>query len=379
MRIGFMRALDRFVGIPLCWIAGMWMKLFPPAPRTVERILVIKFFGMGSIVLATPALQALRAAFPQARITFLTFRANRQLVERLGMIDEVFSIDPHSLASLVEQTIGIMRVLHKGAFDVVFDFEFFSKFSTLLAAWTRAPRRIGFALPTRWRTMLVTDHVPLTKERHVMHAFLAQVERIAPVANAPLPANPIVTADDLRALDVLVPRDGTRDVIINVNAGTTFLERRWPAERFIALVDALAQRDDSTYYFIGTAAERAYTQDVIDHVAHPERCVNIAGMLTVPHVTALVGRAALVISNDTGPLHLAAVSGTPTVALYGPESPAFYGPRGPRVEIVYAAAPCSPCMNIYDAKSFHCPYDARCMRDIAVADVVRAIDRALAQ
>ena len=93
-------------------------------------------------------------------------------------------------------------------------------------------------------------------------------------------------------------------------------------------------------------------------------------MLSVPQLAALLERASLVVSNDSGPAHVAAALGVPVVAVYGPETPEFYGLIGKRTRTIYHKTECSPCMNVYNAKAFSCPFNARCMDQIGVDEVV---------
>jgi ADP-heptose:LPS heptosyltransferase len=166
-------------------------------------------------------------------------------------------------------------------------------------------------------------------------------------------------------------------VAINVNAGDTFLERRWPGNRFAQLVKTLAGDDESIFCFIGNEEESEYVEDVISQTSCAGRCMNISGKLTIPELAALLQRSELLISNDSGPLHLAAALGIPTVALYGPESPGFYGTVNAVSTIIYKNISCSPCMNIYSAKQFRCPFNARCMTEISVEEVLESVRSAV--
>src|SRR5713101_4638365 len=158
MRIAVMRNIDRYAGVPLCWMLGIVRTLFGrhTPSHEIRNILIVKFFGIGSIVLATPALSVLRNAYPHARIDFLTFESNRLLLERYLMIDHVLTIRASSLSRFLSDTFRIIVDLRRTSYDAVFDFEFFSKFSTLLSSLSGATHRIGFALPARWRAMHLT-------------------------------------------------------------------------------------------------------------------------------------------------------------------------------------------------------------------------------
>ncbi len=386
MTLHFMRFVDRVCGIPLCWIAGASLALVRRtrvrhrAPVTaIRKILVIKFFGLGSILLITPALRTLKQSLPQAQITFLSFAAHKEMLERLPSVDDVLVVRTSSLRGFLSDLLKLLCHLRQRRFDVVFDFEFFSKFSTFLSALTQAPYRIGFALPTRWRTAILTHPVLLEKRQHVSLSFGKQIEALFGCEPETHIDPPLITPRDDVTLRKEIGPLPSLFVVMNVNAGETFLERRWPPDRFALLASELIIKYSMPIYFIGLKHERSYVEDVLRLIPFREECHNLAGILSFPLLAALLARCTLFISNDTGPLHLAAALGTPSLGLYGPESPQFYGARGPRVRLVYGKSTCSPCMNVYNAKTNHCSYNAECMREIEVNHVLQEVDQILAE
>jgi ADP-heptose:LPS heptosyltransferase len=131
---------------------------------------------------------------------------------------------------------------------------------------------------------------------------------------------------------------------------------------------------------IGSADEREYIDGIISLIGSPsDRIVNLGGSLKLKGLIALFSHSKLLITNDSGPMHLAAAVGLPTVALFGPESPLFYGPVGNRSINLYAGLPCSPCLNVYNAKVFQCPINVQCLKDISVDDVVAAAKTLLSE
>jgi lipopolysaccharide heptosyltransferase II len=371
LSVDFMRAVDRFAGIPLCHLTGLTLH---PSPRTpIRKILVIKFFGIGSIILITPALAILRAAFPEATIDMLTFQSQSPLAERLPQIDHVYAVRPDDMASMASTSWNVISSIRAAGYDCVLDFEFFSKYSTLISAWSGAPRRIGFELPVRWRQQLLTDAVPLSKDSHVAFAFAEQAFVLAPRKPLPEVSAPRILDEDRNVVASVFPRNGRRVIIFHVNTGPAFPERRWRGEKFAEVVRRLGESCGATAFaFIGTDSERSYVQSVIERTGIAEQCSNLAGLFSVPQMGALLERACLVVSNDSGPAHVAAALGVPVVAVYGPESPEFYGLMGKRTRTIYHQTECSPCMNIYEAKTFMCPFNARCMDQIGVDEVVAA-------
>src|SRR2546426_4571948 len=375
-----MRRIDRFAGIPFCWVLGLFLFLFPSRRRTspgggIRNVLIIKFFGMGSVLLSTPALRLIKESFPGVQISYLSFGAQRELLDRISLVDKIMIIDSDSIRGFLRDGVHVLRDLRRLRFDAVFDFEFFSKFSTLVSGATRAPIRIGFELPTRWRSLILTHQVPLSKDRHVIEAFCDQIRILGNRGRTPEVEAPTIDPEDTVRLHEKLPLGDGPIICVNVNAGETFLERRWPPQKFAVLIDSLlVSRPDTRLLFLGIPSERPYVQQVLDQVAETGRCFNAAGLLSIGELISLLSRSDLLISNDSGPLHLAAALGIRCVGLYGPETPQFYGPISGSVTAIYKEVSCSPCMNIYDAKSFRCPYNARCMRAIEVADVEQALE-----
>ena len=383
MNVRTMRIVDRFAGIPLCRMLGFFISKkhdnsIAPKPESVKNILVIKFFGLGSILLSTPALQLLRSTYPSARLTFLTFGRNREILERISSVDSILTIESSSFSEFFLTTYRTLHSLRKAKFDLVFDFEFFSKFSTLLSGITGAPYRVGFDLPVQWRKKIVTHSVPLTKEKHVTQAFVDQVFTLSKPVPIPDLQHPLVHQNDVTSLKNKLTLNGQGIIVINVNAGETFLERRWQPDHYAALLKRLQNvYPDFSYYFTGLQHERPYIQSIIDATASKSNCYNTAGELLLGELIALFKQSLVVISNDSAPLHIAAALRVPSIGLYGPESPKFYGPVGTQTITIYKSISCSPCMNIYDAKSFTCPYNAKCMQEISVEEVFQAVEQQL--
>lgn len=367
-----MRWVDRVIGVPLCWIAGIWLRTTstPPRPERLRRILVIKFFGMGSIILTGSPLRHLKRVDPDIQVTYLTFASNVDVVGRLSIADEVLSIDSHSAIGFLRDSLTVLRKIRAAHFDAVIDFEFFSKFSTLLSALSGAPIRGGFSLPTRWRQAILTHWKAIDKHEHVSASFAALAATVTRHPYAPTPVQFAITGEERSRIANRFGEVGGQRIVINVNTGATFLERRWKKERFAAVIDALTNETGIQCILTGSSGERTYVQSVIACTSRPDHCINAAGELTPGEFGALLQSASLFLSSDSGPVHLAALLDTPSIALYGPEDPVFYRPLSANSIVFYKGISCSPCMNIYNAKQFRCPYHSRCMDEIHVDEVL---------
>jgi ADP-heptose:LPS heptosyltransferase len=375
MKLPTMRFIDRYAGVPLCWVFGLFRR-FPQQTAAAPRaVLAIKFFGMGSVLLTGTAIRLLKKKFPTTRIFYLTFRDNEEIAALLPFIDEVMCIETRSAAAFLTSFMGVVKCLRKQSIDVVLDFEFFSKFSTFVGALASPTIHIGFSLPTRWRRWNLSHAVRLDNDRHVSNTFVDMLSPLGVRGSSRMPSPPGERGVSITGESSADADSDSADIIcVNPNAGETSLDRRWGASNYAEMLTQLHSRfPETTFCLIGSRGEREYVQAIADSV-HPSgrRIINLAGLTTVRELITLFRRSRMLITNDSGPMHLAAALGLPTVALFGPESPVFYGPIGNQAINLYAHFRCSPCLNIYDAKVFRCPIGAACMDEIPVSRVIEA-------
>lgn len=163
-------------------------------------------------------------------------------------------------------------------------------------------------------------------------------------------------------------------ICINVNTGELALERRWPKEKFIELTKKLLEKYPLKIVFIGSKSEFLYVQRIIDEINHLA-VINLAGKLSFRELSTLLKMCQLLITNDSGPLHLAAALGTPAVSFFGPETPVLYKPLGDKHVVFFKNIDCSPCINVHSGKIVKCLKDhSECMEEISVEEVIRGIE-----
>lgn len=392
MRTRSLISLDALLGLPLCVLASLMclpVRVLKPIRRQPLRsprtILVTKFLGLGSVLLATPLLRRLRRAWPEARIVFLTFDANAPLVRRLPCVDEVLVVPTGG--GLLPLLAGVPRLLldlRRRRFDLALDLEFYSRLSNLVTWGSGARRRTGFFIRARWRGVLLTDPVYFNPTLPYGEAVLALLRPLdlEPDDDRRLVA-PVWTAQEeqqawTRLVTRGVPAQGTV-VVVNPNASDLCVERRWPAERFASLVSRFRERVARVdrLVFIGVESDRESVAEVlrlVDESALP-RCLDLSGRTDLLELSVLLRRSALLVTNDSGPLHLASALGVPTVSLFGPETPALYGPVGERNLVFYAGHWCSPCLSVYNAKIAMCNGENECMRSISLEQVLESSAR----
>ena len=337
---------------------------------------MIKFWGLGSLQLATPAVRALRQQHPDASIDLLTLSGNRDLAEGLGVFDKVRCLDLRvsGKRALAARLILMLRELRRLRYDRVYDFEFFTWFSALASLVSGAPRTFGFAAPGARRGGLHTDTVPFNRYWHVARNFraLAGGENGAEVTPDELSTFEVLPEHELE-LDAVLEKGHRHLVVMNPNAGDLAPERRWPVERFAEVAARLVREDGASVVVTGTSTERDRTGAVLRATGPVPtgRLQDLGGALSIGALHALFRRADLVISNDSGPMHLAAAQGTPTLGLFGPETPVMYAPLGANTCVHYAPPLCSPCINVHDAKVLSCIHgQPECLMRIEVEQVL---------
>lgn len=376
---------DKLLGAVCCALLQpmRWWRAGRRSQPGGRKVLSMKFWGIGSLQMLTPAARSLRERHPGAELVFLTLAANRQCAEGLGVFDRVLTLEVGGGGWLrvFRRIVALVRTLRRERFDEVYDFEFFTRFSAVVGFLTGAPHRHGFASTRVWRGGLHTRVVPFNRYWHVSRNFkvLAGVDDGLNVTAADVVPHAITELDELRVEELLAAEGlaaGAPYVVLNPNAGTLSLERRWPPAMFAELGRRLLRDEGLALLLIGSASERAYTEGVRQLVEPDpkEYVINLAGSLTTGGLAAVLRGAAGVVSNDSGPMHLSAALGAPTVGLFGPETPVMYGPLGLRALALYRPPPCSPCINVHDNKVASCIYGRpECLVNLTVDEVHDAL------
>jgi len=321
--------------------------------RPLERVLVRLPNWLGDVLMARPAIHALRSAHPRAEITACGPRGLLELLapERLWQRAEALPGEP-----------GLVGRLRAGRFDAALVLP--PSFSSAWLAFRSGARlRVGFA--HEGRSLLLTCAVrrPERGDLHLSREYL-QLAAALEAREVPLPGLGVDEAA-VREAAALLARVGVEERPFAIlGPGAAYgPAKRWSGGRFAALGRQLAGRGLAVL-MCGAASEREVCEDVAAAIGAPAR--SLAGVTSLPVQAALCARAALTVSNDSGLAHLAAATGAPTVVVFGSTSSAWSAPLGPRVRVVQRAPVCSPCF------ARDCAIGYVCLSAVEVAMVTSA-------
>ena len=392
MNLNLLRWIDKIFGPIVAWflfIAGLAVgrsrKLIPPTqPETIKKILILKFFGGGSILLASPIFSSIKETLPGARISIITLSENNEICSLLTPIDNIYYLDLKSPVSFFLKYLNLIREIKNENYDVIVDLEFITNFSaltTLLISLTSKPATaIGFSSPSRWRNKVYSVTIPFDHSRHITGIF---EKLFSPIIGKPsnvdfkAPKRDLLSAAELSPLTTtLLETDSeiNKIVCVNINAGKLSLLRRWPQENFAELILGLYHRFGVKTVLIGGKEDISYVDEFTKKLPNNIDIFNFCGKLSIKELIGLFSKSRLLITNDSGPLHIASIVGLPTVSFFGPETPYLYGPLGSEHHVFYEDMFCSPCINIYNSKKSDC-HNNICLTSIKPETVLEIIER----
>ena len=396
--VNTMRAIDHWVGVPLCAIASPVVavidgvkNIFSRSPETPRKLLFIELSEMGSAILVDPAMRNAQAR--GAELFFLIFKSNRASLTLLNTVkpENIFTIDSSSLGGLVKDTLKFLLLARKHRIDTVIDLELFSRFTALLTGLCGARSRVGYHIfhgEGLWRGFMLTRKVHYNPHIHITKNFLSLIHA-AFAKEIELPFSKIHIADSevrleqavidpavlskvrerIEKLSATFGKQGEqRLILVNPNASDLLPQRRWAQQRFSDLIQGLNQRYPNDLILItGSPAEFDYVEKV-RAVANVKNALNFAGQVSFAELPPLYTLSDVMVTNDSGPGHFSAVTRLRTVVLFGPETPALYGSIGKSIPITANLA-CSPCVSAANHRKTPC-HDNVCMQAITVAQVL---------
>jgi ADP-heptose:LPS heptosyltransferase len=396
MNPNLMRAIDYWAGIPLTFLLTIvyriqrFLGLAPSLVGGPRNILFVQLAEMGTVVVAYPALRKAHELFPDATLHFLCFTEIRPSVEILDIIpsENIITIDAQSGLSLARDTLLFPWRARRRRIDTLINLESFVRYSSLLSYLSGASRRVGFHRFNQegmYAGDLLTHKVLYNPHVHTAHTFLDlvhaletppdQVPRVKrPRAMDRLDAPKITTdakaaAEVWRKLRSIQPDIGPsrKLVVLNPNASAKFPMRRLPLESFTELARNLLEDPEVFVLITGVASEKPDAQYVCSQLGSP-RVLDLTGRTTLRELLHVFDLAHVLVTNDSGPAHFAALTRIHVIVFFGPEIPERYRPLATSSDVVHTGFTCSPCIGPHNQRLSPCN-DNLCLKSINVDEI----------
>lgn len=338
-------------------------------PYPSRNILITYLMHLGDLLLTTPFLQALRRACPEAQIDYLVDEKLADVVRCNPNVDKVLTIDKKGKDNSIGAIYRYARGLSANNYDLIINIHPNERTSFLCAA-TKAKCKVGAS--HRLFSLFFDKTIQLDRKIHAADMYLQVLKQLGITDNLdndglqmPLCANVIDWVDEFYAAQGA----NIDDKIIGFNIGSAVLTKRWAGERFAQVADYFANKGYKTVFF-GGSMDVGLVQEA---VAHMQSMPIIAtGKFSLQQLAAAMQRCALIITNDSGPMHVAISQNVPIVAMYGSSIPDLYGPYTEKAIIVRSEPVCHGCEQT--GMKHKCD-DMQCMRNLTVAQVIAAGER----
>ena len=392
-----MRAVDFWCGVPLTFLLTLVDRLqgairrVPSPPQPPRHVLFIQLAEMGTMVVLYPSLRKARELYPNATLHVLCFAEIRASVEMLGIIEpeNIMTIDARSAVSFLRDTLSFPGRARRRGIDTVINTEAFVRYSSLLAYVSGARRRVGFHrfnYEGLYVGDLLTHKVLHNAHIHAAHTFLDLVHALeAPPGQVPRVKRPRamdrlevpkIAADSgaiehiWRMLRALQPDIGParKIVVLNPNASARFPMRRLPLESFAELARHLLNDPDVFVLITGLAGDKPDAEYLCSRLQSP-RVLDLTGRTSLQELLRLFDIAHVLVTNDSGPAHFAALTRIHVIVFFGPEVPERYRPLAPNLDVVHTGFTCSPCIGPHNQRQSPCN-DNLCLKSIDVQEVL---------
>lgn len=393
MKVDTMRFVDKYVGVPLCFVSSIFYQISLIFKKKVKpkNILFIELSEMGSAILVDPAMIKAKKEL-NANLFFLIFKNNKPSLQLLNTIEDknIFTINAKGVVSLFVDTLKFLVWARKNKIDTVIDLELFSRYSGLLAGYSGASNIVAFNNfhgEGLYKGSMVTHKVMYNSHMHISKNFIAMINALI-YNNNEIPYSKTYISDDevvlqkakinnettekvLSKIKNIIPNytPDNKIILINPNASELLPQRRWSREKYKELIKRILLEYGDVYVLItGAPSEMKEAKELA--VQCGNRCFSFAGEVMLVELLSLYSLSSIMITNDSGPAHFAAVTNMPTIVIFGPETPALYSSLG-KTRPVYAQLACSPCVSATNHRKTPCT-DNVCLQVLSVDDVFKA-------
>ncbi len=293
--------LGAFIAFPLNFLVrlvGLVTNFDHSLKGEKKNIVICKFKGMGSIIQSTPLIQTLKVNYPEANIIFVSSIENKAILERITIIDKVLLVNDSSMIKLLGSSTKLLAKLIRTRVDLYIDLEIYSNYSSIITTCSLAKDRFGYYLSTsKYRMGMYTHMMYFNTTSPITESYL-QFARLLECKN--INHNQFVFEErkDIKF-------DFKNYVVLNPNASDLRIERRWPKDSFIELVETInAQENAPKVVLIGSRNEVSYVSEISDHFTNNNNVIDLSGKTTLDELIELIRGCNYVITNDLSLIHI---------------------------------------------------------------------------
>jgi ADP-heptose:LPS heptosyltransferase len=353
-------------------------------PQLIRHVVVAKYIGLGSVLLTNKLLKSLSRAYPQARITFVTFESNSTLLKMMDVnIDKVITISTDSFTSFIKTSANAIKTLSQSSVDMFLDLEFYSRYSALMSFCSLPRSSVGYeSLLLPHRTALYSHPAKYIPQSHVSENFTNQLRT---VGSTPIDCDVYprlrLSEDSYRKTKTLLAQHGVEPgnyIVCNPNASEALGGyRKWPVSRWVELISELHKDERVPILLPGLEIDKKYIRLILDELSMKQlsgsSVLDLSGQLGLSEYIGCLDLSRKIVTVDSGTYHICMALNKPTVVMFGPETPLIYGVDVPNSKIIYKKLFCSPCYNIHHGKKIVCRNEHRCMSEITTQEVMAAV------
>lgn len=353
----------------------------------MKKFLIINPFGIGDVLFTTPVIRAIKDAYPQSVIGYWCNERVGEVLKNNPRIDTVFALSRGDLKKIYKKSLikgirdflSLVRKIKQGSFEVSLDFSLDHRYS-LISKLAGIRKRVGFDYKKRGRFLTHKIKIEGYTSKHVVEYYLGLLKfiDIKPQRynlelfiseNCKLKAKDLLTQYGIDESDKLIgiaPGAGA-------SWGRDAIFKHWPAEKYGRLVDKIAENFKAKILIFGDESEKSIADVIVNTMRN--KPINLTGKTSLEELAALISNLNILITNDGGPLHIAAALGIKTVSIFGPVDERVYGPypASSKHIVIKEDIDCRPCYQKF--RFTGCANNRRCLEDISVDEVYAAVDK----
>ncbi len=333
-------------------------------PSQIKKILLIRLRRIGDVILTTPAISALRQGIPAASISYIIEEPYRELVEGNPNLNNIIVLEKKQN---LKDFFRLIRLIRKEKYEVALDFHGGPR-ASLITFLSRAKLKVGYRI--KYKNFIYNIKLPRRpKEGHfhsvenhinLVKALGVDVKSLPPLFLPKAQKNEVEKVKKFLEENSL---EGSKIIAIHISAGNAF--RSWGVDNIVQLTDLLSQRPDVKIVLVGTSEDQEAEEEILKK--SKASLLSLVGRLNLREVKELISGSSLFVGPDSGPMHIAASTSTPIVALFGPTLPSNFAPWQAKAFVVEKELDCRPC------KQRNCvSEDFRCLQSIEPEEVYQA-------